>query len=244
MGTLSLWKRKGSLTLGTPSPAGRSTGTYRELHRLRAECNPWLVAGRTERDQHRRSWLPCCTSQPETHTYYCTGGLGAETWASVDRPRERTGVGCSETAQRAWSVVWATSGCVCRMEPRSTTEAPLSTCVKSEVWPHHSSLILGVLTVAVAPHYQLWEHTGTSRLPTHRGRTGIWANSWWLCELMPSADLWAQCVRDIRADYWHSRGWGVTGISSCRLCGCMHMEAGLGSGLIPLAPMAGLGVRL
>lgn len=58
-----------------PSLAGRSTGKERELQRLEGECNIWIVAGRTGKDQFLVSWPPFCT-QPETHVYWC----GVECW--------------------------------------------------------------------------------------------------------------------------------------------------------------------
>ena len=55
-------------------------------------------------------------------------GPGAETWASADGPRERTGVGCTEIAQRGWSVVQAATRGVRRTEYGLVTEALLLTC--------------------------------------------------------------------------------------------------------------------
>ena len=72
--------------------------------------------------------------------------LGTETPASANRPRDRTGVGCAETTQRAWSVVQAAGGGVCWTEPRCTTGAPLSMHAgRGGAWSSHSSLILRVL---------------------------------------------------------------------------------------------------
>lgn len=54
--------------------------------------------------------------------------LGAETWVSSDRPGERTGVGFTEIAQRAWSVVWVATRRVHRTKSGSAIEATLLTC--------------------------------------------------------------------------------------------------------------------
>lgn len=54
--------------------------------------------------------------------------MGVETWASSDRPGERIGVGFTEIAQRAWSVVWVTTRSVHRTKSGSAIEAPLLTC--------------------------------------------------------------------------------------------------------------------
>ena len=125
-----------------PSPAGRSARTEREIQRLRGECSNRLAAGRAERDQHRWSWPPCCTLQPEMRICWCAQWLGAETRVSADRPGEGTGVGCMETAQRGWSVAWAANGGVHRMKPRSAIEAPLLMHAKGGAGPYTSSLIL------------------------------------------------------------------------------------------------------
>ena len=73
-------------------------------------------------------------------------GLGAKTQALGDRPGERTGVDCAETAKMYWSMAQAT-----RSEQdnawvhhRSPTGNVL---MKGGSGPHHSSLILFVLTV-------------------------------------------------------------------------------------------------
>lgn len=108
------------------SPAGRSAATDRELQRLGGECTSWLAAGRTERHQHRQSWLPCCTYQQRHTPADVAWQPDAEAQASADRPRERTQFGCMETTQRTWSVVRAATGGGRRMEPRSTKGAPLS----------------------------------------------------------------------------------------------------------------------
>ena len=86
------------LPLGAPSPAGKSAGTERELQRLREEHSSWHAAGRKERDQHRESMPLPCAPQLETQVCWCARQLGAKTSASEDRPEERTGVGCAETA--------------------------------------------------------------------------------------------------------------------------------------------------
>lgn len=105
------------------SLVGRSAGTDTELHRLREECSNQTVGGRTERNQHRWSWTPRCTSQPELHICWCMQGLSAATWASVDRPGERAGVDCVETAGRSWRVLWAATRGVRRIDPGATIEA-------------------------------------------------------------------------------------------------------------------------
>ena len=70
-----------------PSPLRDQLG---QKGSFRGECSSQIAAGRTERDQHRGSWPPPCTPQPEIHVCWFSQGLGAETWASADRPGERT----------------------------------------------------------------------------------------------------------------------------------------------------------
>lgn len=122
-------RRKIPLLWEPPSLAGSSAGTDGELQKLR-ECSIQLEAGRTERNQHRWSLPRCYTSQPQTPACWCSWWLGAETRASLDRPRERTWFGCMETAQRSWSVVYVTTGGVHRTEPGSATGALLLTRVQ------------------------------------------------------------------------------------------------------------------
>ena len=88
-----------------PSLAGRSAGTDKELQRLTGEWGRWLVAGRAEREQLRRSLSHHCTSQPKRHICWYVQQLGAETQASVDRPGDGTPFGCAEKPKRpgVWS---------------------------------------------------------------------------------------------------------------------------------------------
>lgn len=139
MGPAPLWKRKGFLTLGTPFSSGRIAMTEREFQRLWGEYSSWFAAGSTERDQHRGSWPPCCTPQPEMHICWCMWGLGAKTQALVDRPGERSVVGCVETPWRGWRMVQTEPMGVCRTESEFAIEAPLLMCAKWGVGPHHSS---------------------------------------------------------------------------------------------------------
>ena len=72
-------------------------------------------------------------------------GLGAKTQALGDRPGERTGVDCAETAKMYWSMARATRcGQDAWVHHRSPTGNVL---MKGGSGPHHSSLILLVLTV-------------------------------------------------------------------------------------------------
>ena len=52
----------------------------------------------TKQRPAQRICATLCSSQPKMHACWYVQGLGAETWASEDRPGERTGVGCTETA--------------------------------------------------------------------------------------------------------------------------------------------------
>lgn len=51
-------------------------------------------------------------------------------------------------------MVGATTGCVCRMEPKSYIESPLLRHTKGGVGAHHSSFILPVLTAGAAHGWQ------------------------------------------------------------------------------------------
>lgn len=137
-----LWKRKGFHTLGTLSLAGKSV--RREMEPRRERGN-WLAAGRTKRDQHRPSrppplhslaWdmclLVCAVPQPETR-------------ASAHRLKERTGLGCMETAH---SVVQAATRGMHRRETRLAMKALFG--MKVSTGPCYSSLILSMHTVGMA----------------------------------------------------------------------------------------------
>ena len=99
-----LKKRKGPCTQEAPLLAGRSASwTERELQRLRGEHNHQFATGRTERTTQR--WLAPlpCILQPEIHIRW---HRQAETQGSEENPRERTAVGCAETAWRDKSALW------------------------------------------------------------------------------------------------------------------------------------------
>ena len=161
-----------------PSLAGRSAGTDKELQRLTGEWGRWLVAGRAEREQLRRSLSHHCTSQPKRHICWYVQQLGAETQASVDRPWERTWFGWAETTWRAWDVVQAATGGVHRTEPSSAIGATLLTQAQGEgCGPTIEASFSVCLQLAQLSCYELWAHVSTGGLPTHGGRAEIWADS-------------------------------------------------------------------
>lgn len=78
-------------------------------------------AGRTERDQRRQPWLPCCTSQPEMSTCWCGQPWVLNFRLQPTGPRKDLGWLCRDSLK----------GClephprdVQRMGPRFSTEAP------------------------------------------------------------------------------------------------------------------------
>ena len=93
-GPVPLGGRKGSHTLGSPRDISQDRKGALEA--------PWRaqqpVCGRQSRDLHRWSVPQLCMPQPKTHVCWYRLGLGAETQGLGDRPREKTGVGCMETA--------------------------------------------------------------------------------------------------------------------------------------------------
>ena len=156
-----------------PSPAGRSAGTERELQRLRGECSNQLTAGRRERDQHTWSWPPCCTPQPKTCNSWYEWGLGAEAWASVDRPGERTGSGSAENLEGLECGLGCNWVCVqdeAWVRQRSPT---VNTPLKGGVGPCQSSLTLTVLKVGRAPPLRVLGARQCLQVPTHRAGAEI-----------------------------------------------------------------------
>ena len=148
---------KGPSPWESPSPAGRSGRTDRELQRLRGECSSWLTADRAERDEHRHSWPPPRTPEPKTHVRWYMWEPGAEGRASDDRPRERTGVGHAERAQRDRSVVW-----------------PHWECVQNRARFHHRSPVVNAQVKGGAgPPLGPLGATSTSGLPTRKSRAEI-----------------------------------------------------------------------
>ena len=81
------------LHLGSPSPAGKSTGTEGKRWSLGGERSNWFEAARMERNLYMRSVPSLYTPQPETRGHQCGQGLGAEAWALEIGPGEGTGVG-------------------------------------------------------------------------------------------------------------------------------------------------------
>ena len=106
-------KKKKGIRMG-PVPQGGSCEGGKVLHpgksphqrgdqpgwrgSLGGEHSNRFVEGKMESDLHRWSVSPPCTPQPKTLVCQCGQGLGAEAWALEVRLRERTGVGCIETA--------------------------------------------------------------------------------------------------------------------------------------------------
>ena len=94
-----------------PSPAGRFTGSYRELQLSRicskAGCKNWLPFQQGREGQHRYSLPHHHTLPHKTCTSQFMLQLGAETPASAGRLGERILIGNAETAHRAWIVIEA-----------------------------------------------------------------------------------------------------------------------------------------
>ena len=70
-----------------------------ELQSLGAECSDWFAAARAEGELHSQ----CRPALPSLRLVSASAGwgreeLGAEAWALEVGLRERTGVGCVETA--------------------------------------------------------------------------------------------------------------------------------------------------
>ena len=78
--------------------AGRPAWMEGELQSLGGEHSNRFVGGKRESNLHRRLALPPCAPQPETLICQCGQGLGTIAQALEVRPRERTRVGCVETA--------------------------------------------------------------------------------------------------------------------------------------------------
>ena len=95
-----LWKRKGSLTLeGRYSHEESSQDRKRASKAQRGMQKMICSQQNTESPtQTVDTSLPFWDPHP-----LCVQGPDAETWASEDRPGERTGVGCMETAWRGWT---------------------------------------------------------------------------------------------------------------------------------------------
>ena len=90
--------RKAHIPWEVSSLAVRSDWMEGELQSLRGEHSNQFVGGKRESNLHRRLALPPCAPQPETLVGQCGQGLGAIAQALEVRPRERTRVGCVETA--------------------------------------------------------------------------------------------------------------------------------------------------
>ena len=103
-----------------------------------------------QRDQHRGSCPPPCTPQPRTCIHGVHGGWVLKAWASVDSPGERTGLCCTETVWRRWSVVWAAIGSRHRTDPGSAIGATLLMGAKRG-GALHSSLVLSTSLAGTAP---------------------------------------------------------------------------------------------
>ena len=95
-------------------------------------CVQQLACSRQKRDQHTWSWPPCCILQPKIRISWSVWGLVLKTWASADRPGERTEAGCMDSPKR----LECCSGCNERVQDRVqvVTEAPLLMCTPRERW--------------------------------------------------------------------------------------------------------------
>ena len=96
------------------------------------ESNNWFAVGRTERDLYKWSLPPPCKPQLEMGvSIWYRPGLGAGTQGLEDRPRERTAIGCAETAKRGWRVQATTRGVHRRNpEPLRKQRTIIKRCVK------------------------------------------------------------------------------------------------------------------
>ena len=146
-----LWRKKGSRTPGSPSPAGRPVWMEGELQSLEGECSNQSENGKMGSNLHRRSAPPPCTPQHEMLICRCGWGLGAEAQASEVRPRERSRVDCEETAWRGWTV--ATEGVL-----RRSLGPPVRLGgIQGARWDHHKGFFPCECSQAIG-HYlrELW----------------------------------------------------------------------------------------
>lgn len=149
-----LWRGNVPSPWEAPSPVGKSAKTERKLQRLRGEHSRWnretstgvlchhpVIPATTLCSPIQDAWLLVCS------------GTECQTPTSEDRPREKTGVICAETAAvaKVWSNPSQNWRCVQEVS-RSTTEVPLLMCMpKGRGGACYSSLILKVLTKGAAP---------------------------------------------------------------------------------------------
>ena len=110
-----------------------------------------------ERDQHRRSWLPCCTPSSR-----CAPTLVCSSWVlklRLQQTDSRTGLSLAVQRQPKGHAVC--SGSQLRVGPQNGA------------WV----LILSVLAVSWICCYKLWEQIRAGMLPTCGGGAKFWANS-------------------------------------------------------------------
>lgn len=92
-----LWKKERVTHPG--NPLHQLGDQLKQTEAQRRGSSSWLPAKRTDRGQHRHPGQ--CPALPVQDMHVLVHmGLGAKGWVSSYRPRERTGVVCTETAQR------------------------------------------------------------------------------------------------------------------------------------------------
>ena len=152
-GRRELSKRKFCLTLGTPFigweiswDRWEASGSQRRMQQLGSSRQNRETS--TEGPAH----LPGLPSPGHASTGV-HGGWVLETWASVDRPGERTWLCCTETVWRHWSVLWAAIRSRRRTDPGSAIGATWLMGAKRG-GALHSSLVLSMSLAGTAP--PLW----------------------------------------------------------------------------------------
>lgn len=82
-----------------PSRARRSPWREVKIQTLRGEHSSWLAASRTEQDQHKQSWSPHCSPQPEKHACWYTRGLRTEIRVSAEDLGRKQGWLCGDSSK-------------------------------------------------------------------------------------------------------------------------------------------------
>ena len=174
------------------SPAGRSVETNRG-------SEDRVAAGFQQRGQRENSTdtLGQCPALPSPRHVYAGAhaGLGAESWVSANRPRERTGVVSTETAQGI-SVVWLQLPGVCAEQRQGPLWKPYRN-VRVKGGARLTAWTLGAIS--------------TTGLLTSKGGTEIWAkfHSWvTLANLHFMASLVAQVIKNPPA-MWKTWAWSM-----------------------------------
>ena len=152
------------------------------------------------------------------------GWLGAETQVSEDRPGERTGVGCTETARGSQCVVQesGTPDQECVQQSPSPPPKPHSQHIpKGRGGAHHSNpnLLACSQRVWLCLH-KFWELSSTGRLPLGGGKAEILA-------VMQIYTASAHGPSKQNTSAWLVWQWLLWALR------CRHTRVGPRSGLIP-----------